>query len=426
MNHPMVLSAIGLSHKTAPIEVRERMAFAEADLLPVLDAMRGRAGIRECVLLSTCNRAEVYLITPGEPPMVEVAELLAAARGVAAEAFASSLYQYCGIPAARHVMRVAAGLDSMVLGEEQILGQVKRAFDLARLNRSTGPVLNRLMALSITTGRRVRRETGVSRSAPSVPRAAVSLAKRALGSLKGRTALVVGAGEVAGLVVKLLVAAGVRVVAVANRTLEAARGLAALAGAEAVPLEAIAAASRDVELCVVCVGAGAPLVSPAMIGGDRDRPLLVIDLGIPRGVDAAVAALPGVALHLLDQLPVEPASGGVPPEELARAEEIVKASLAGFEEWMASRLAVPLITALHGRADRIVQDELARARVRLQGLDEAEHAAVRVVAEAVARKLLQTPIVQLRKSAARQDTRTLEAAGDLFELKVDPEGSGEA
>ncbi len=426
MNHPMILSAIGLSHKTAPIEIRERMAFAEADFLPVLGTLRGRAGIRECMLLSTCNRTEVYLVTPGAAPMVEVAEMLAAARGVPSEAFAPSLYQYCGMSAARHVMRVAAGLDSMVLGEEQILGQVKRAFDLARLGRSTGPVLNRLVALSITTGRRVRRETGVSRSAPSIPRAALSLAKRTLGSLSGRTALVVGAGEVAGLVVKLLVAAGARVTAVANRTLEAARGLAALAGAEAVPLEAIAAAGRSVDLMVVCVGANAPLVSPAMIGSDRDKPLLVVDLGIPRGVDAAVASLPGVALHVLDQLPVEPASGQVPPEELAHAEEIVEAALAGFEEWMASRMAVPLITALHSRADRVVESELARARARLQGLDEAQRAAVRVVVEAVARKLLQAPIVRLRESAARHDTRALELAGELFDLAVDPEGSGEA
>ncbi|MDQ7840098.1 MAG: glutamyl-tRNA reductase [bacterium] len=426
MNDPMILSAIGLSHKTAPVEIRERMAFAESDLPAVLDTLRGRGGIRECMLLSTCNRTEVYLITPGAPPMAEVAELLAASRRVPTEAFAPSLYQYCGMPAAQHVMRVASGLDSMMLGEQQILGQVKRAFDLACLSRSTGPVLNRLMALSITTGRRVRRETGVSRSAPSVPRAALSLAKRALGSLNGRAALVVGAGEAAGLVVKLLVAAGARVVAVANRTLEAARGLAALAGAEAVPLEAIAAAGRGVDLMVVCVGANAPLVSPDMIGGDRDRPLLVIDLGIPRGVDAAVAALPGVALHVLDQLPVEPTSGGVPPEELARAEEIVEAALAGFKEWMASRMAVPLITALRNRADRVVEGELARARARLQGLDEAQYAAVRVVAEAVARKLLQTPIVRLRRSAACQDTRALELAGELFDLPEDPEGSGEA
>ncbi|MBM3469462.1 MAG: glutamyl-tRNA reductase [Armatimonadetes bacterium] len=426
MNDSMILSAIGLSHKTAPIEIRERMAFAEADLPSVLGTLRGRGGIRECMLLSTCNRTEVYLITPGAPRMTDVAELLADARGVPPEAFAPSLYQHCGMPAARHVMRVASGLDSMVLGEQQILGQVKRAFDLARLSRSTGPVLNRLMALSITTGRRVRRETGVSRSAPSVPRAALSLAKRTLGSLNGRAALVVGAGEAAGLVVKLLVASGARVVAVANRTVESARGLAALAGAEAVPLEAIVAAGRGVDLMVVCVGASAPLVSPAMVGGDRDRPLLVLDLGIPRGVDATVAALPGVALHVLDQLPVEPASGGAPPEELARAEEIVEAALAGFEEWMASRMAAPMIAALHDRADRVVEGELARARARLQGLDETQYAAVRAVARAVARKLLQAPIVRLRRSAARQDARALELACELFDLAVDPEGSREA
>lgn len=419
----MMLWAVGLSHKTAPIEIRERLAFAETDLLPVLGALRERAGIRECMMLSTCNRTEVYLITSGAPPKAEVAETLAEARGTQPDAFAPALYQYCGMPAARHVMRVAAGLDSMVLGEEQILGQVKRAFDLARLGRSTGPVLNRLVALSINTGRRVRRETGVSRTAPSVPRVAVWLAKRTLGSLSGRTALVVGAGEVAGLVAKLLVGSGARISAVANRTVDAACGLAALAGAQAVPLEAIATACRDVDLMVVCVGASAPLVSPAMIGTDREKPLLVIDLGIPRGVDAAVSSLPGVALHVLDDLPSEDAAVRPSAEKLAQAEEIVEAALRCFEEWMSSRMAVPLITALRSRADHVVEGELARARARLQGLDEAQHAAVRVVAEAVARKLLQPPIVRLRESAARGDTRALELAGDLFNLTVDPDGS---
>ncbi len=422
----MILSAIGLSHRTAPVEVRERVALAEADLLPVLEALRRDEGISEGMLISTCNRTEAYLITPGAPPTAAVARTLAAARGVPTEAFAASLYERSGRTAARHILRVASGLDSMVLGEEQILGQVKRAFDLARQGRHTGPVLNRLVALSIATGRRVRRETRVSRGAPSIPRAAVLLARRALGRLDGRATLVVGAGEVASIVVRLLAECGARIVAVANRTLEAARELGAPSGARAISLEAIAEMSSSVDLMVVCVGADGPLVSPDAIGADRDRPLLVIDLGIPRGVDAAVAALPGVTLHALDQFQGEPVLGEVAPEDLARAEAIVEAALAGFEEWMASRRAVPLIAALQRRAEAVAEGEIARARTRLAGLSEAQHAAVRVVARATARRLLQAPILRLRASAARNDARTLELAAELFELAVDSEEPGEA
>lgn len=422
----MTLAALGLNHKTAPIEVRERVAFAEPDLLPAMTALRALPGIRECLLLSTCNRTEVYLVTPGPLPVAAVTGFLAASRGVAGEALGPSLYLHHGRWAARHAMRVASGLDSMVLGEQQILGQVRRAFDLARAGRTTGPVLNRLMQVAIATGRRVRRETGVSRGTPSVPRAALGLAKSALGALEGRSVLVVGAGEVAGIVVKLFDAAGARIAAVANRTGETARALATRVGAAVIPLEAIAEASREVEVLVVCVGAEAPLVTGAMLAGERDRPLLVIDLGIPRGVEPAAASVPGVTLRVLDQLPVEPAVAEVPPEELARADGIVEEALAGFEGWMASRAAAPMIAALRNRAEAIVERELTRSRGRLQGLDEGQRAAVRAVLDAAVRKLLQAPIVRLRESAARHDARVMEAAAELFELDGDPKGSGAA
>lgn len=212
-----MLVALGLSHRTAALDVRERMAFEEADVPPALARLRAVPGISECLLLSTCNRTETYLVTHHEPPVAEVVDLLSAPRGVPATLLVPSLYVHRGSAAAHHALRVTAGLDSMILGEHQILGQVRRAFDLARTARATGPVLNRLMQLAIATGRRVRRETGLSRKAPSVPRAALAQCQRMFGAVRDRRVVVVGAGEAAVLALKVFAAAGARIEAVVNR-----------------------------------------------------------------------------------------------------------------------------------------------------------------------------------------------------------------
>ncbi|HET8680017.1 MAG TPA: glutamyl-tRNA reductase, partial [bacterium] len=315
---------------------------------------------------------------------------------------------------------------SMIVGEQQILGQVRRAFDIARLADATGPALNRLMQLALATGRRVRRETGLIRTAPSVPRAALAQSRKILGSVSGRRVIVVGAGEVAGLVVKVFGAAEARIVGVANRTVEGARLLARRAGAESLSLDELVAAAAGVDILIVCIGATDPIILPTMLeGAGRDEPYLVIDLGVPRGVDAGVASLPGVRLIDLDGLSgVEPIPL-VTNESLMQAEAIVAETLAGFERWMASRDAVPLIAALRRRAESIVESEFARARSRFRGLDDGEQDAARAVAEAVVRKLLHAPIVRLRESAARRDTQSLRVARELFGLDVEPpDGAG--
>lgn len=413
----MTLHVIGLSHKTAPAELRERLAFAEGDLGPAAVALRDLDGIQESFLLSTCNRTEVYLVADGGVPLPAVIHLLGTVRSVEQSAFAQALYVQQGVAAARHALRVSAGLDSMVIGEQQILGQVRRAFDIARAAGTTGPVLNRLMQLAIATGRRVRRETGLSRYAPSVPRAALGLCQRILGTVRDRPVLVVGAGKVASLVVQVFGAAGGRIAAVANRTLEAARTLGAQAGAAAVPLEAIATASHEVDIVVVCTGAATPVVTTGMLGmtDPRPVPLLVVDLGIPRGVDPSVAALPGVTLRVLDDLAPYGAAP-VPAEALERAEAMVEVVLQRYERWMASRAAVPLIEALRTQAEAIVEGELRRARGRLRHLDDGQREAVRAVVGAAMRKLLHGPVVRLRESAARDDTTTLRVARELFGL----------
>jgi len=417
----MTLSTIGLSHKTASVEVRERLAFGEAEIPSVVVRLREIDAIDECVLLSTCNRTELYVVTGGDPPVGEAVAFLSASRSMPAAAFEPALYVYRDLAAARHVLRVTAGLDSMIVGEQQILGQVRRALDIARTADVTGPVLNRLMQLAVATGRRVRREAGLVRSAPSVPRAALAQCRRIFNSVRGRRVVVVGAGEVAALVVKVFAAAEARIKAVANRTLDGARILARRVGAESVSLEEIGAAVADADILIVCIGAAEPIILRQMLErGEGREPLTVIDLGVPRGVDAAVASLPAVRLIDLDGLSGVDSGPPITEETLIQAEAIIADALAGFELWMASRDAVPLIAALRSRAETIVEGEFARARSRLRGLDDGGQEAARAVVEAVVRKLLHAPIVRMRESAARRDTQTLRLARHLFNLEVGP------
>lgn len=414
-----VLSVIGLSHKTAPVGVRERLAFSADDLPAGLSALRGLAGMRESLILSTCNRTEVYAVTDGEAATSPVLEPICAVRGVDAAELDGVVYVHRDADAARHALRVAVGLDSMVVGEEQILGQLRRAFEQARAAGNTGPVLNRLAQVAIVTGRRVRRETGLNRHSPSVPREALALSRRVLGSLKDRRVTVVGAGKIAALTVDLFSDAGARIALVANRTVRAAVPLAESVGADAAGLEAVAATVPAVDILVVCTGASRPVVSCDMLAAasGRAQPLLVIDLGVPRGVDPAAAGLPGVTLHDLDDISDGVTVSRASATDLTHADVIVEAALAQFERWMRARAAAPLIAALRSRATAIVDGELARSSRRLRGLGDEQHDAVRAVVDAAVRKLLHAPIVHLREAAARQDARTLEAASELFDLR---------
>jgi glutamyl-tRNA reductase len=313
----------------------------------------------------------------------------------------------------------------MIMGEPQILGQVRRAFSAARATASTGPVLNRLMQLSLAAGRRVRRETGLSRHAPSVPRAALALSQRVLGSVSGRRVLVVGAGKIAGLVVEAFSRAGARIDAVANRTLERAHALAAEAGAVALPLDAIATVAETVDIIVACTGASRPVITRRMLepAGAR-RTVLALDLSVPRGIEPAAADLQGVRLYTLDDLTAEGFLPAISQESLARAERLVEDTVIRFERWLASRAATPLITALRNRAESIVETEMTRAKSRLQGLDERQQEVVRAVVDSAVRKLLHDPMVCLRESAARRDAQMLEAATELFGLRAGPPTPG--
>lgn len=416
-----MLSTIGLNHRTCPLEVREQLSFADADFPRALAALRAIPGVMEAFLISTCNRTEVYLITPGRPPVDLVIQRLAGLRGTRADLFAPFLMLRQGEDAARHLLRVAAGLEAMIVGERQILGQVKRAFTAARESGTIGPVLHRLVQLAIASGRRVHAETGLGRRNASVPHAAAALCRSVWGNVDGRAVAIAGAGEMGALVAKTFAAERMQVRVIANRTLHGARILAARYGAQAVPLDGLQAVLARVDALIVSVGADQPIVDAESLAGiARQEPLLVIDIGVPRGVDPAVGRLPRVTLYDLDAL----VPAGHPPEhlpeDLAAAEAVVEESLEAFLRWHGTRAAVPVIAALHRRAEVIVDEELMRARGRLRGLDERQRRAVRGVVEGALRKMLHAPFVRLR--ARGDDARVLALARELFDL----DGGGDA
>lgn len=409
----MILSVTGLDHTTAPLEVRERLAFAEADLAGSLPMLRGLPGTAEALLLSTCNRTEAYLVSDHPPDAAAVTGIFAQLRGLDAAGCLPWMRVRYGDEAARHVLRVAAGLESMVVGEHQILGQVRRAFEAAQTAGAAGCVLNRLFQLAVATGRRVRRETGLSGRAASVPRAVAGLCRRELRGLRGRRILVVGAGEMAGLIVKVFAGDGATIAAVANRTLETARLLAARVGAVAAPLETVPEWSGAVDAVIVTVGAPLPVVWAAdfAVAGARRAPLIV-DIGVPRGVDPSVAALPGVRLRNLDDLGVT-ADVVIPPDIVQQAEQIIAAELDVFRRWLRARTVAPVIAALQRRAEQIAADELRRAH--LGGLDAHQRDAVHAAVRGAMAKLLHTPIVRLKSTAA--DGEMVSLAQELFDLQ---------
>jgi glutamyl-tRNA reductase len=409
-----MLSTVGLNHKTTPLEVREQVAAAEADVPRMLARLAADPEITEAVLLSTCNRTEVYLSTVDRPPVERLASMLGAWRNMPVDALLPYLRVLTGEDAARHALRVAAGLESMIIGEPQILGQVRRAFGAARESGTAGPVLNRLMQVAIGCGRRVRSETGLGRSAASVPHAAMSRARSLLGTLTGRRLVVVGAGEMAELVVKVFTQAGARLTMVVNRTVAAAQALAARYGAAGVGLTELCGAIPGTDILVMSVGADRPVFTLENLdrrGGQG--PLLVIDLGVPRSVPPEVHGLPGVTLYDLDEL--VPAGGAeVSSHDLARASDLVEDGLETFVRWLGGRSAVPVIAALHRRAEHIIDEEMYRARGRLRDLDDGQRRAVRGVVEGALRKLLHAPFVRLRGQG--ENARVLSLARDLFDL----------
>jgi glutamyl-tRNA reductase len=393
----MRLVLAGISHRRAPVEVRERVAYSREAAARVSKEL-ARDGA-EAVCLSTCNRTEVYL---AHADADRAEELVAAA--FSDEEAARALYRLHDEAAALHLFRVAGGLDSMVPGEGEILGQVRAAYEAG----AAGPVLDRLFRQALYAGRKVRAETAIGESPASVSAAAAALAGQVFGDLEGRRILLVGAGKVSELAARNLLSRGARISFVANRTLDRAEELAAPLGAEPLPLERVAEELARADVVVSSTSAPGMIVRrddvAAALPGRRGRPLLLIDLAVPRDLDPAIQELDDCYLYDIDDLEAVVAhSLAGRRREAERAEAIAAAEAERFRDWQASLDVVPAIASLHARAEQIRMTELAKLEGRLGRLTEAERRAVESVTAQIVGKLLHLPTVRMKEAAVTAD-----------------------
>ena len=427
------LLALGVSHKTAPLELRERLSLTEGSAVSALRELTAAAGIHEAAAISTCNRTELYLIV-SDPVEAESTALgvLARQAEMRPTELLGHLYSLRAGEAARHLMQVTAGLDSMILGEAEIQGQVKRAYELALVEGGTGPILNRLFRGALAAGGRAREETGINEKGVSVPSVAVELARRTLGDLAKRKVLVVGAGETAELVARALVARGVTTVFVANRHYDRAIGLAQRFQGAAVRFEELPEQLREVDIVVSATNSPHHIVERddiAVVMEERGgKPLMLIDIAVPRDVEPACREVAGVTVYDIDDVQkiVELNASGR-EAEAKRAEQIIEVELDRFERWLAALDLVPTIAALRERGDEVVRRVLAENEGRWQDLSEADRDRVEAMAKAIASRLLHEPTLALRRAAGDEDAYLyVSALRELFGLDIETAVEGEA
>ena len=417
---------LGVSHKTAPLELRERLALPEGRAVGVLGELRDSEQIHEAAALSTCNRTELYVVA-AEPVEAEshALGLLAREADIRLTELMSHIYSLRGPDAASHLFSVTAGLDSMILGEAEIQGQVKRAYELALVEGATGPILNRLFRGAIAAGKRARSETGISQRGLSIPSVSVELAQRALGDLAQRTVLLVGAGETAELTARALAARGAEAVFVANRHYDRAIGLAQRFGGHAVRIEELPDRMLGADIVVSSTNSPHHLIEreelELVMRRRAGRPLLLVDLAVPRDIEPSCRDVVGVSLHDVDDVQAiadRNASGR--ESEARRAERILEQEQARFEAWIGSLEAVPTIAALRRRADQVVERVLAENEPRWESLSDADRERLRVMARAIASRLLHEPTVQIKRSAGDEDAYArVHALRELFGLDVE-------
>ena len=399
MSHVLV---VGLSHHSAPVEVRETIALAPEAYPEALAKLAAEREVRECVVLSTCNRSELYAVTESYHGGREALEQsLLGLDGAKGRVKDEHLFRLEGAAAVRHLFRVASSLDSLVVGEPQVLGQVKDAFRIASEGDAVGPVLDRLFRQAFEVGKRVRSETEIGTYAVSVSYAAVELAKKIFGPLDGRAALIVGAGETGELTLKHLKAAGCGELLVANRTFEAAQELATAIGGRALPLDGLETALAKVDIVVSQTGASEPVLRKATVEramkARHGRPLFLIDIAVPRDIEAGAGSVYNVFLYDIDDLGrVVTGNRERRAEAADQALEIVQAETARFTKWFEGLEAVPTIVALRDRFDAVRAQETARVLSRLQHLDEHDRKLIEQYGEALVNKLLHGPSAQLR------------------------------
>jgi glutamyl-tRNA reductase len=419
----MELLALGISHKTAPLELRERVAFTEGRAAGMVRELVEAPEVHEAAAISTCNRTELYLVAPDGVAAESLAlGVLVREAEIRPTELVGHLYSLRATDGAAHLFRVTAGLDSMIIGEAEIQGQVKRAYELALVEGATGPILNRLFRGALAAGKRARSETSISQKGVSVPSVAVELAQRALGDLSSRLVLVVGAGETAELTARALAARGVEAAFIANRRYDRAIGLAQRFGGRAVRFEDLPAQMEHADIVVASTSSPHHVVEPEalaeVMAARRGRPLLLIDLAVPRDIHPDSREVEAVALYDMDDLQtlVERNASGR-EAEARRAESVLRSELGRFERWLASQDVAPTVASLRERATEIVDRVLAENERRWESLTEGDRERMRAMARAIAGRLLHEPTLRLKRSSGEDDAYLyVNALRELFGL----------
>ena len=419
----MSVVVIGLNHRTVPLELLERMTVPDDRVPKALHDLCSRPFVSEAVVLSTCNRTEVYAVADKfHGAYASIRDFLSDLAHIAPEDFADHLYTHYDSAAAAHLFTVTAGLDSAVLGESEIQGQVRRAWDLARSEGAARGVLNHLFRHALEVGKRARTETGIARNIASVSSAAVAMASQRLDGLAGRQVLVLGAGDMGEGMALSLADAGVDDLLVANRTWERSVELARRVGGQAVRLSDLPTALGEVDVLLTSTGATSVMVEHAdleeIMRLRGDRPLLIVDVAVPRDVDPAAADVDGVTLLDMDDLRAFAADGvRERRREVAAVRSIVDDEVERYLDATSARQVAPLVADLRERAESVREAEMARYRSRLDALDERQMAAVEALTRGLLAKLLHEPTVRLKDAAGTaRGERLAEAVTDLFDL----------
>ncbi|MFM7262534.1 MAG: glutamyl-tRNA reductase [Acidimicrobiales bacterium] len=418
----MSIVVIGVNHRTSPVELLERVSVHDAALPKALHSLIVKDDIREVVVLSTCNRTEVYAVAERfHGAYDDIRDFLCETSGMPTADITPHLYSQHDEAAVSHLFEVASGLDSAVLGESEIVGQVRDAWERAMGEGVSRSTLNLLFRHAIEVAKRARTETAISRSTASVSHAAVEMAEEILGSLRGRSVLVVGAGEMGEGVATALARAGAGGVVVVNRSLERGEALADRVGARLVAMDDLGTELAHADVVVSCTGAGTFVVTENLVASARGRsgdPLLVVDIALPRDVEPAVGTLPGVVLRDLDDLKTW-ANRGLEKRsaEVTQVRSIVGEETERFVLEQAQRQASPLIAQLREAVESIRESEIERMSGRMTGFDEDQRAVVEAITRGIVAKLLHNPSVRLRDAAGTPQGERLSAAvRDLFDL----------
>jgi glutamyl-tRNA reductase len=417
---------VGLNHRTAPVEIRERLAFPAETVGHALRGLVEREGIAEGVILSTCNRVEVCVLA-GESykGTAAVKEFLASYHAIPMKELNGYLYHHEGVEAIKHLFRVSSSLDSMVLGEPQILGQVKDAYGYASEFRSIGPILDKFFSKSFSVAKRVRTETKVASSAVSVSYAAVELAKKIFGTLKDKTVMLIGAGEMCELAARHLLTAGVKGIMVTNRTFERAVKLAEEFDGRPVRFEELLSHLKTADIVLSSTGAPHFILKrqdvEEVIRIRKNRPMFFIDMAVPRDIDPDANQIDNVYVYDIDDLNnVIETNLEERQREAQRAEEIVAAEVQGFFRWLEAQQVTPTIVMLRKKFEEVKDAEVAKAIAMLGPEDQKTRKVVEALASAILNKVLHPPIAAMKKDVEGRDLTELVATiRELFDLPED-------